>query len=69
MTTKNKVGRPATITQADKDRIIELYNEGYSYRGIQQFVKVNLRTISAVINTNPDKLTREQYKGGRPSNH
>lgn len=73
-TTKNpvihekRVGRPS-LDPALFDRVIELYNEGYSYRGIQRFTPLSLRTISDYINANKDKLTREQYNGGRNTNH
>lgn len=59
---KRSVGRPKKIV--DIDYIIYLYNKGYSYRGIQTFIKVNLRKISEVINANQDKLIRNQYPGG-----
>lgn len=60
---RRKVGRPKK--PLDVDRVIALYNEGLSYRKIQAIVPVSLRTLSAMINANLDKLTREQYKGGR----
>lgn len=54
------VGRPP-MAQAMRDRIIELYNEGLSYREIQKQVVVSLRTISWTINENTDKLKRAKY--------
>lgn len=65
---KRRVGRPTEFFQEDIDRVIALYNEGYSYRGIQQFVNAGLRTLSRIINDNQDKLTRGQYVGGNHRN-
>jgi hypothetical protein len=57
---KRSVGRPK-LPESIYQRIIDLYNKGLSYREIQQHIKVSLRTISATINENPEKLTRQQY--------